>query len=692
MTIHTWSRSLNASLARIARKVALIHTLTFIFCSFSAFACEFVSYEYTSVYNSVRGRNIDVVIYYSADEDGKDKDLAGTYARSIKPYTVFAFAADSNAKGDWYKQLSRFTLTLAGQNVLWISPLLSCPNDTNANEAASDLQACLDYVASENQQIHSKWYGHIGNHCILSGHGYGASAALLCAAAGKYSTAFALESVAALSPSETSPSAIDACRSISAPTYFLLADTTCDSFRLKHVHELYEALLKRCKWIQTCAGQGHCGFADKELKCTSNSIDCDRLERYYFQERFTYYLVQVIRRLTPAPGPGVIKSGIVAIRESDIGVKGRRFCVGDTITLSSLSTAPNILWLPDSVTTREYRYVARKPGEQRITLQSNECLESNAQSIVLSFGIPEKPTLFVRDQAKCAEDSILARLSVRNPNHSHVRWSTGQTTDSIDARVEGKYKVELFDPVTCSWGSESCIVDRPIQPSFKLNLLDYVQICRGSGDVVRVNAEYCDSKALVVWSDGFIGPVYTITRPGIIHLSALALHTDDCCRATSDTLIQEIADVVVDPPRVERVANTLSCLDGDLFTWYRNGDSIANENTNSLLIKEPGRYQVKARYYSRRGCGAMSAVIDVIDIVSVSSENGISLVQYREGELMLRIESGITVFTLWNVRGQVEWQQHVSSQTQAVDLSHLPKGVYVLQSDKNSRSWLIRVD
>ncbi len=225
--------------------------------------------------------------------------------------------------------------------------------------------------------------------------------------------------------------------------------------------------------------------------------------------------------------------------------KTQHFGLGATETVDMLK----ITWPNGNVDIHE-----NVTANQFITVIEGVCISPNV-SVQVSG-----PTTI------CDGESV----ALTAPEGFNYEWSTGETTQTINAMAAGSYSVRITDDAGC-WANSSAIevvVNPDETPS--INALSELLVCAGDAVVLRAS----DAESYE-WSNGettqevmvFESGTYTVSVPGF------------CQTFTSTEIIVEVNDPVAEPniltPEANTVPFTTASLEaeGDLIRWYESAEA-----------------------------------------------------------------------------------------------------------------------
>lgn len=132
-------------------------------------------------------------------------------------------------------------------------------------------------------------------------------------------------------------------------------------------------------------------------------------------------------------------------------------------------------------------------------------------------------------------------------------------------------------------------------------------------------------------------------------------------------------------PEITQSGNELIATEGGIiYTWYLEGQQIAQGASNSFLADESGNYSVQVS--NQYGCSAMSDVLEVTVGVDELSDTQWS-VSPNPATTQITIQctqGGIRKIILYNALNQVVFTTTTSAKTLLIERNELPAGVYYL--------------
>ncbi|MBN1447957.1 MAG: VWA domain-containing protein [Bacteroidetes bacterium] len=347
-------------------------------------------------------------------------------------------------------------------------------------------------------------------------------------------------------------------------------------------------------------------------------------------------------------------------------------CPGDSLRLEASDGHAGYSWSTGAVTRS---IVVRKPGIYRLTvIDANGC-RSLPDSVVVA--VPARPTLQPGGvHTICYGDDLTIDAGT---GYTHYHWSTGDSTQTIQADVSGAFWVDATDVNGCVLRSDTVtVIERPeIRPVIDVN--GSATICEGDSVILEAPLGFRGYH----WSSGETVSRIVVSRAGKY---TVTVFTNEGCSGTSEAV--EIT-VVPRPPKpiVTRQGSTLTASTAHAYQWHRDGVPISGATSRTHEARLNGMYHVVV--YNAEGCGSASDPVEVVvSGVHVLAE------QFRvevypdpsDGIITVRtvLPSPETLhITVLNILGQsvaeIRERQQQGSVTRSIDLSHAPSGVYLLR-------------
>ncbi|MBI5326240.1 MAG: hypothetical protein HZB41_13380 [Ignavibacteriae bacterium] len=160
-------------------------------------------------------------------------------------------------------------------------------------------------------------------------------------------------------------------------------------------------------------------------------------------------------------------------------------CEGDSVILNVKRDYPHYNWSTGETTKS---IVVKKSGTYYITVSNTECDSTKSNKIKIYFNPKPKPQIIVSDSIICENDS--ARLSLDKPYPS-IRWSTGETAQSIVVNKEGFYSVNIFDTNGCT-GNATLYITVVANPKPEINKISRPVSCVGDSIILETSPSFAE--------------------------------------------------------------------------------------------------------------------------------------------------------------------------------------------------------
>jgi hypothetical protein len=235
--------------------------------------------------------------------------------------------------------------------------------------------------------------------------------------------------------------------------------------------------------------------------------------------------------------------------------------------------------------------------------------------IVACTGVGPKITATPNKTEICEGDSL--KLEIPNIYTSY-RWSNGETNNFIWVKTSGKYQVSVVDNLGCTYTSASftLAVHSPAQAT--ISIQGDTVFCRGDSVELTANPRFAYS--VYQWSNGMTSRVITVKEPGNYYFTGI---TSDSCKSVSASVTVTVKDAP-EKPVITREGNTLHASTAANYQWYLNGTLIMNATGQTLIMNQPGRYQVKT--VGENGCVTWSDVFEYSDIKDEEKIEGLTII------------------------------------------------------------------
>lgn len=569
-----------------------------------------------TIRDSARNKDIPITIIYPADSSsGDNRPLVGTGTKSIPTFRVFIMGHGYQMPVTAYKSLATNICQNVGSYIV-VLPETGSGLFPNHGDFALDMVAAGAYMQREHIRQGSLWNGHVADNTVMAGHSMGGGAAFLAAKEVIQKRSFNLNAVIGLAPAETNPSSSAAAAFVTCPTLILAGGVDCVTPLAGTVQPIYNNVASLCKTLATIPGASHCQFADANSACNLGELNCKAtISRDAQFARSWQYINLLLRRsdgFASQIGDTEIQTTIHSIEARDIAVSRTQACAGDTIRCAYSGNATNLLWLPDSVRGATYSFVARS-GTHRISLINTTCFGTT--SIDTTVNVYDRPTVRIEGpSALCPSDSIVLRAVTNSApgNIINVRWSTGDTSNSVVVRQPGIYTVRATSERGCGDASVSYAVDLVTTPNVSIRIIGDTVSC---GELKPLEARLVGDLDLVKevrWNNGDTARRISIATPGAYTLYAtMRMRADAGCDVQSDTLEFTLRHIEPTKPVVSSRNDTLWSTEAQTYAWMMDGSTIPGAADRWHVPSASGLYTVETTQARDFGCSAISDPLQV---------------------------------------------------------------------------------
>jgi len=208
-------------------------------------------------------RSVPVEIYYPADAAGDNKSFAAAYPGKAP---VISFGHGFVMTHEAYANI-RDAVVANGYIIAF--PTTEGSFSPSHSEFGKDLAFVLREVTALGSETTSVLYGKTDtNNCVM-GHSMGGGAAFL---ARSYDPS--IKAMVTFAAAETTPSAIGAASSVSAPSLVFAGENDCVTAPSTNQRPMYDALTAACKHYISIKGGSHCQMAGASTTCSFGEATC----------------------------------------------------------------------------------------------------------------------------------------------------------------------------------------------------------------------------------------------------------------------------------------------------------------------------------------------------------------------------------------------------------------------------------
>ena len=301
------------------------------------------------------------------------------------------------------------------------------------------------------------------------------------------------------------------------------------------------------------------------------------------------------------------------------------FCDSIAYMLSTEGSFAEYSWSTGDTTSSLF---IESPGVYTVSLvDSNGC--DNMDSILIEHSVTIHPDLG-NDTTICPDSSLL--LSMVTDFSSYV-WSTGETSPTISASLEGEYIVSVVDTHGCP---SADTVEISLIPDASPGLPADTSFCEGESFIVSSIGTYPG----YLWSNGNTTSDILVESPGTYVLSVTDVN--GCIHTNSI----EVGEYLTITPNLG--TDTLICPEDSLslsaeFSYSQYSWSTGDSST-SILTSGPGTYSLTV--VDSNGCmNSDSILIDTLLVLAPGLPEELS---YCEDDVVLVIPTGTFSSYVWS--------------------------------------------
>jgi gliding motility-associated-like protein len=245
-------------------------------------------------------------------------------------------------------------------------------------------------------------------------------------------------------------------------------------------------------------------------------------------------------------------------------------CDAGPVTLNAGNPGSSYAWSTGASTQS---IAVSSSGNYGVTVTSaNGCAASG--SVNVQFNTP--PMDVLQDVSACISDPPV--LNAGNPGAAY-QWSTGATTQTIQAQASGTYTVQVTTPQGCT-GTFNAVVF--LAPLVFVDLGSDIALCQGETTLLDAG----NPGATHVWNTGVTAQAIVVSTTGTYSVTV----DNGFCTA------QDEVSVTVHPTPVNTLQNATTCIGdtvvldagnpGSTFAWSTGGSA------QTLQTVQPGVYSV----------------------------------------------------------------------------------------------------
>jgi large repetitive protein len=271
------------------------------------------------------------------------------------------------------------------------------------------------------------------------------------------------------------------------------------------------------------------------------------------------------------------------------------FCEGGSVTLTA-SGASSYLW-SNGATTQSI--IVSAAGEYTVVGTNASGCSNNMGMIVTTYPAPAATITPSGPTTFCAGGSV----TLTAPSGFTYLWSTGATTQSINATSSGSYSVTVANANGCGTTSSPTTVTVNATPAATISASGPTTFCVGGSVTLTASAG-----SSYLWSNGATTPSINVTTAGSYGVTVT--NASGCSSTSTPTSV--VVNAKPATPTITTSGPTTFCAGGSVtlsapagFTYLWSTGAISQ----SIAASAAGSYSVTVTNAS--GCSASSAAMNV---------------------------------------------------------------------------------
>lgn len=340
-------------------------------------------------------------------------------------------------------------------------------------------------------------------------------------------------------------------------------------------------------------------------------------------------------------------------------------------------------------------------SEYRIQVSDETgCLTEPSEAVYVYFdGPPLKPVVY-ESRGYTSPIKLCVGQSITLSTNSDVykpNWSNGENSHSIVVKSPGVYRVRTQSGGGCwsDWSDSLHVVETqdtlPAKPT--INTLKALSNIYCQGDTARFATQ--SGYNLYYWNWGSLNnPNHTLdlrmNNAFIDYRVQVRVANQDYCISEPSDEVLVRAVYAPQKPIIQRSSNVLMSNNRDplgVHEWYLNGQLIAGEQKNFLVVKKEGFYTARVKYGN-----CISPLSDLLAFMGLLTSNrnlapnqGLRLFPNPATDQLSIEDTGINpsvewAFSIFDLQGKIQSAAKTTPTNGKINLSiaHLAAGAYVL--------------
>lgn len=340
-------------------------------------------------------------------------------------------------------------------------------------------------------------------------------------------------------------------------------------------------------------------------------------------------------------------------------------CLGQKVTLFS-SAASNNQWYKNGIAVSGATadtLQAFSSGDYKVEVTSAQgCKSMSLLTSVVVNPLPSAPAIGISGPLSfCQGDTVKLGVTTNLNRQWLLNGAAipGAISDSLMIQVSGTYTLLVADNNGCQNQSTAFnITVRPLPTTPQITASGPLSFCQGSGLVILRSSSPTNNQWYL---DGLPGFGLTLDSLAISTTSLIKVGITNAqgCTAFSSP-VQVTALALPSTPTIQALSATTFCSGAQVRLvssqltgnqWLQNGQLIAGQTADTLLVTSTGTYTVKVT--NAQNCSSTSApiIVTVNPLPPVPTISASGPTTFCDG-LNVRLTSSLTGGNQWNLNGQ----------------------------------------
>ncbi len=565
-------------------------------------------------------------------------------------------------------------------------------------EFGEDLAFLPDAFMADNTNTNSDFYQHLSGKNAILGHSMGGGCSYL--AVGNYGAN--VETIIAMAPANTNPSAITASANITIPVLTIAGSKDCVVMAGEAPIDIYNGLTSTSyKAYVDITDASHCqfGIASGGSICTLGE-SCsgflplaDQHSQMFLNAHpwLDYYLKDECPRwqdfknnLYNSAAHTYMESGALPVPTVSVSSSATSICSGNSTALNANISGDycSIEWMLDGNLIPNQNMptlTADQAGTYTAIVYNADNISAASNTIVLTLG--SNPTTAISGTSSfCTGSSTLLNA---DSGYSSYSWSTGASTQDVTIATSGIVSVTVTDANGCT-GTASLMITENVNPT--ATIIGDDNFCSGSNTMLDADSGYSSYS----WSDGSTNQMIIVDSAN--DYTVTVTDGNGCTGTASMTIVESPTPIINITENSGVLTGVVSGGAAFTYQWYLDNNPISNANADIYDANMTGSGTYAVEVTNELGCSNLSSPIDVIisSIFENEAEYGIRLfptlandiinVSLQNAEM---IESEITIM---DIAGKQIFQSSeilFPNIQKRINIADLPEGIYIINVRAN---------